>query len=95
MRSYLSLYEATGQLGTNTSHGISYEDYVGGYALWAFDFTPDQGSDEGHFHPIKSGQLRVELQFADALTETVNVILYAEFDNTIEINSLREVILDY
>jgi hypothetical protein len=63
--------------------------------LWAFDFTPDQGSDEGHFHPIKSGQLRVELQFADALTETVNVILYAEFDNTIEINSLREVILDY
>ena len=95
LRSYLSLYEATGQLGTNTSHGISYEDYDGGYTLWAFDFTPDQGSDEGHFHPIKSGQLRVELQFAEALLDTVNVILYAEFDNTIEINSLREVILDY
>ena len=95
LRSYLSLYEATGQLGTNTSHGISYDDYAEGYTLWAFDFTPDQGSDEGHFHPIKSGQLRVELQFAEALTETVNVILYAEFDNTIEINSLREVITDY
>jgi hypothetical protein len=65
--------------------------------LWAFDFTPDQGSDEGHFHPIKSGQLRVELQFAEPIPadNTVNVILYAEFDNTIEINSLREVILDY
>jgi hypothetical protein len=92
----LSLYEATGQLGTNTSHGISCEDYAGGYTLWVFDFTPDQGSDEGHFHPIKSGQLRVELQFADAFAETVNaILLYAEFDNTIEINSLREVILDY
>jgi hypothetical protein len=95
LRSYLSLYEATGQLGTNTSHGISYDDYAGGYTLWAFDFTPDQGSDEGHFHPIKSGQLRVELQFAEPLPHTTNVILYAEFDNTIEINSLREVILDY
>ena len=95
LRSYLSLYEATGQLGTNTSHGITYDDYAGGYALWAFDFTPDQGSDEGHFHPIKSGQIRVELQFAKALEKTVNVLLYAEFDNTIEINSLREVITDY
>ena len=95
LRSYLSLFEATGQLGTNNTHGISYEDYAGGYALWGFDFTPDQGSDEGHFHPIKAGQLRVELQFANPLANTVNVILYAEFDNTLEVNSLREVILDF
>ncbi len=89
------MYEATGQPGTNTSHGISYEDYVGCYTLWAFDFTQDQCSDEGHLQPIKSGQLRVEYQFADVLTEMLNDIWYAQFDNTIEINSLREVILDY
>jgi hypothetical protein len=55
LRSYLSLYKATGELETNTSQSISYEDYTGGYILYSFDFTPDQGSDGGNFHPIKSG----------------------------------------
>ena len=57
--------------------------------------TPDQGSDETHQHPIKAGSLRLELQFATALAETVNVVVYAEFDSQIEINQLREVLTDY
>jgi hypothetical protein len=30
--------------------------------------------------------LRVEIHFAEALTTTINVIMYAEFDNVIEID---------
>ena len=74
---------------------IDIEDYSNGYCLWRFDFTPDQGADQGHLHPMKSVNLRIELQFTKSLPTTVNVIVYAEFDNLIEINGLREVVTDY
>ena len=55
--------------------------------MWGYDLTADQGSEEGQLHPIKTGSLRIELQFAQALAAVINVIIFAEFDNQIEINS--------
>ena len=74
---------------------IDYEDYKGGYCFWGYDLTPDQAADQSHLHPIKTGNLRLELQFATSLDKTINVLVYAEFDNLIEINGLREVNTDY
>ena len=47
-------------------------------------------SKVGAFQLIKQGNLRVEIHFAEALTATINVIMYAEFDNVIEIDRNRE-----
>jgi hypothetical protein len=47
------------------------------------------------FQLIKQGNLRVEIHFADALTATINVIMYAEFDNVIEIDRNRQILFDY
>jgi hypothetical protein len=44
---------------------------------------------------LKQGNLRVEIHFAEALTATTNVIMYAEFDNVIEIDRDRQVLFDY
>jgi hypothetical protein len=44
---------------------------------------------------IKEGNLRVEIHFTEALTTTINVIVYAEFDNVIEIDRNRHVLFDY
>jgi hypothetical protein len=41
------------------------------------------------------GNLRVEIHFAEALAGTINVVLYAEFDNVIEIDRNRQVLFDY
>jgi hypothetical protein len=41
--------------------------------LFGFDLTPDM-SEVGAFQLIKQGNLRVEIQFAEALTTTINVI---------------------
>jgi hypothetical protein len=35
---------------------------------------------------IKQGNLRVEMHFAEVLAGTINVVLYAEFYNMIEID---------
>ena len=89
----MSIYQALGNQLQNCN--IDYKDYKSGYCFWGYDLTPDQGADQGHLHPIKTGNLRLELQFARALNSTINVIVYAEFDNRIDINGIREVITDY
>jgi hypothetical protein len=51
-------------------------------------------SEVGAFQLIKQGNLRVEIHFAE-ITATINVVMYAEFDNVIEIDRNRQVLFDY
>ena len=60
LKSYLSLYQAFSAFGLNKSFYIAKEDYNGGYCMWGYDLTADQGSEEGQLHPIKTGSLRIE-----------------------------------
>ena len=48
-------------------------------------------SEVGAFQLIKQGKIPVEIIFVEALKETINVVLYAEFDNVIEIDRNRQV----
>ena len=41
-----------------------------------YDLTPDQAADQSHLHPIKTGNLRLELQFATLLAKTYSVFMY-------------------
>ena len=61
----------------------SRKDYAKGNTLFGFDLTPEI-SEVGDFQLIKQGNLRVEIHFTEALTTTINVIMYAEFDNVIQ-----------
>ncbi|XP_071948941.1 uncharacterized protein F54H12.2-like [Antedon mediterranea] len=91
---YQSLFSGLNTLFDDTGNQISREDYARGYTLFAFDLTPDLSSS-GHFNLIKHGNIRLEIQFATALVETINVIVYSEFDSLIEIDKSRNVILDF
>ena len=93
-RSYVSLFTGTGLLTQDRGNQISWDDFANGYTLFAFDLTPDL-SDGGHFNVIKQGNLRLELHFKEQLAQTVNAIVYAEFDNVIEIDKARNVLFDF
>ena len=84
LREYMNLYQGLGQnSGLEQLCEIGYEDFATGYAFFPFDFTPDLDSNADVDHPIKYGNIRIELQFSTALPATVNVILYCEYDNAI------------
>lgn len=93
-RSYASLFTGTGYMGHDRGNQISFEEYGEGFTLFAFDLTPDL-DDGGHFHLVKQGNLRLELHFKNPLPDTVNVIVYAEFDNVIEVDKARNILFDY
>ena len=48
-----------------------------------------------NFDLKEEGKLSIDLVFKSPLTATINVLVYAEYDNVIEINSNRNVIKDW
>ncbi|XP_071950809.1 uncharacterized protein F54H12.2-like [Antedon mediterranea] len=94
MLAYQSLFSGSNTLFQDTGNQISRDDYPKGYSLFAFDLTPDL-ANAGHFNLIRQGNIRLEIQFSTALTETINILVYSEFDSIIEIDKSRNVIIDF
>ncbi|PIK55304.1 hypothetical protein BSL78_07776 [Apostichopus japonicus] len=94
IRAYHTLFSGTDKAQHDAGNAISRDDYLNGYTLYAFDLTPDLSSG-GHFNLVKQGNLRMELHFAQPLDTTVNVFVYAELDNIVEIDKARNVVFDY
>ncbi|CAK1593954.1 unnamed protein product [Parnassius mnemosyne] len=93
---YHTLFSGTGIHFRNEGNGISCEQYGKGYCLLAFDLTPDLSANSStHWNLIKHGSVRIEVRFESSLIQTINCIVYAEFDNIIEIDKNRNVTVDY
>lgn len=96
VEAYHTLYSGTGMHFMNEGNDIDRTDYPNGYCLFAFDLTPDLSAHfAGHWNLVKNGTIRVEVRFDSPLAKTINCILYAEFDNVLEIDASRQVIVDF
>lgn len=95
IESYSTLFTGTGIQYGNRGLCINREEYPNGYCLTAFDTTPDLSANEDHWTLQRSSTVRLEVRFAAALTAAVDIIVYAEFDNLLEVTRDRNVILDY
>jgi len=91
---YQSLFSGTGSLFEDIGNDISRDDFDDGYAIFCSDLTPDL-SNGGHYNLIKKGNLRLELQFAKALPQSINVVILSEFENLIEVDNQRNVLFDF
>ncbi|XP_020910058.1 uncharacterized protein F54H12.2 [Exaiptasia diaphana] len=91
---YQSLYAGTSTLFQDLGNDISRDEFNQGYAIFCFDLTPDLCND-AHYNLIKKGNLRLELQFSQALAQSINVLILAEFENLIEIDNQRNVLFDF
>lgn len=94
VREYYSLIQATGRHLKDKPLIIDRSDYSRGYTLYAFDLTPDQEAGD-HFSLVKTGNMRLEMRFSVPLPDTVNLIIYAVFENVIEVSQQRAVLFDY
>lgn len=94
-RAYVNLFAATGKFGEDEDNYITYADFANGDALFAFDLTPDLSADSDVHTHLRRGNLRVELSFKENLTETVTLLTYGEFDNTILIDQHKNVMSDF
>lgn len=96
VEAYHTLFSGTGIHYMNEGNGIVRDNYPNGYCLFAFDLTPDLSAHfAGHWNLVKNGTLRIEVRFESPLQKTINCVLYTEFDNVLEIDSSRQVMVDF
>ena len=90
--SYLTLFTGTGKWNTNDGNDISRHEYPDGYCLYLFNIDPAKQMED--LLPIsKQGNIKVEARFAQPLTTTVDLLIYAIFPKVIEVDYTRNVYL--
>ena len=92
--SYMTLFSSQGILFDDKGLDISLADYKDGYAIYAFDLSADQ-NDGDHLELVKRCDIQLHLKFGTALPESVTILIFAEYENTIQIDPFNTVIKDY
>ena len=69
---------------------VKRNDYVKGYCLYALEIDPYYS-----FNVKRQGHCRLEMKFAKPLPESVTLILYATFQEILNIDSSRSVFVRY
>lgn len=93
VREFYNLFVATGRHLKDQPLCIGREDFDRGYSLFVFNLNP--GEDTEALSPVYNGSLRLEMRFRQPLPNTVTLIVYACYDSILEIDSKRQVLVDY
>ena len=74
IRSYFNLFASTGKVTLNEWNGLTRANFSDGFTLFSFVLKTD--AYEGScFHLAQMGNLRIDMHFATALVQTVNVVV--------------------
>ena len=88
---YETLFHALGCGYEDWENDITLEQYINGFTLFAFNLAADNCP---HNNSSVSGTVDISLRFRTALSETVSVVFYAQYENSIFIDQHRNVVTD-
>ena len=91
---YNTLFSGTGKIYSNAGLDIDRDEYPGGYALYAFDLTPDMCKSSDYFNTVQRGSLSLALTFREAAKHPLAMVCYGDFENVIRIDAERNTIYD-
>ena len=95
VRSFFNSMVASGLANQDVGSNIDRAAFGNGFTLYSLDLTPSLLDDNQLFELVKSGALRMELKFTNALPRSVTVVVWAEMDSVIEIDRTRQVLTDF
>src|SRR6266851_7010011 len=96
---YLECYEDTLECldlwGRDKNNGITPKMYGNGYTFFTWDLTTDKSANTSNFNQPLDGTLRLEMKFSTPLTTNINIFIYGESKNMMEIDFNGQVALDH
>ena len=90
---YNTLFSGTGKIYSNAGLDITRDDYPGGFALYAFDLTPDMCNSSDYFNTVQRGSLSLALTLMKQ-DHAIGMVCYGDFENVIRIDAERNAIYD-
>lgn len=96
IESFMNTFIAVGIGSKDDGYHVSRDEYgAGGYVLHCFDLTPDRSAGVHQWNLRRNSLIEISLRFAQALTDTLSLVVYAEYQNLMEIDKDRRVTVDY
>ena len=75
---YQNLFYGLHKLEQESGSIIKKEDWSRGYALLAFDLTPDFNHGD-HYSLVDQGKAKLELDFSNKLTQAINILILFDY----------------
>ena len=75
LRSYINTMQTMGYFNSDDSNGLTYEEFGGGFALFAFDLTADNNVSAPYRQVVSNTNLRIDLKFSKNLPATINLLI--------------------
>ncbi len=71
----------------STGNGINRSDYINGNVFCIFQVQPNY---DGAQHLPREEKVKLELEMSSAATEPLNVIIWGQFQNTMQMQKTRD-----
>lgn len=94
VRAYADLFQNYGKWKNNSGNNISREDFQSGYSLFTFQLQPYFANTDDYLFLLKTANVRLDVEFEQALTKTMSCIVYSENSAILEINKERDIITE-
>lgn len=98
VREYMKLMQALNQNGTDVYTDLNMSKFAKDTTIFAFNFAPDLTDGPGmagHANLMNDGVMRLAIRFSKQTTETINVLMYCEYDECIGVDSHRAVVRSF
>ena len=94
-REYFDFMRNIGALNSDFATQVDYVNYKTSLCLYAFNLSTSCFYERDYIDIAREGFVNIEIKFKDNLTEALKLIVYAVFDNTIQIDEHRNISIDY
>lgn len=94
IRAYYSLFHELSDASDLVD--IGYDEYKDSCCLYSVDITQDRCTDlTRHLNPIKNGNMTLQFEFSQTLTNPLTVVVYLEYSGLIQLDKARQVYTDF
>lgn len=97
MEPYLNSLKVVNKLYSDTSTGLTLDDFEKeGHQILVFDLSPDDAGTINNFSPKQNAVLTLNAKWGPTdLIKPTTLLIYLQWDNTITVDSRKNLILDY